>query len=125
MAKGTKSNKKQAAELPQQVKNKVAAKINDVEKLVASIKRRSDLTKATRELAAWLTSGEPVTDVSDESTKKQANDLLKKTADNMLKQAGLKEEKKKDKTESEALGEEGKALGEKGDESADGDNESE
>lgn len=103
MAKGTKAkNKKQVAELPEEVKNRVAAKLKEVE-LAISFKRRSDLTKKIREIATWLTD-EPVTDVSDKDTKEKAKDILKKAAENMLKEAGLKEEKKKGKAEGEALG---------------------
>jgi hypothetical protein len=103
MAKGTKTkNKKQVAELPEGVKNRVAAKIEEVEG-VASFTRRSDLTQKIREIATWLTSDEPVTDVSDEGTK-EAKGLLKKAAEKMLKEAGLREEKKKEQAEGEALG---------------------
>jgi len=107
MAKGTKAkSKKQVAELPEEVRNKVAIKIKEVESslLAAPIQRRSDLAKVIRDLAAWLKSGEPVTDVSDENAKEKAKDRLKKAAENMLKKAGLKEEKKKEKAEGEALG---------------------
>jgi len=99
MAKGqsTKVTKKPNYELPQEVKTIIIKKIAEVE--AVTIKRRSDVEREIKELAKWLKSDDATTTITqgksedNSNVKKETQDALKKAAESLLKNAGIKADK--------------------------------
>jgi hypothetical protein len=106
-ASGKSQTKKQVTELPDAVKRAVGSKITAIEGEIASIGRRSELKEKLQSLATWLKSEEPLSSIlkgksqnDDDDPKKNTQNILKKAADNLLKNIGVRPKEEAEKAAS-------------------------
>lgn len=101
--------KKPDYELPQEVKTIINEKIAAVE--AVKIKRRSDVERQIKELAKWLKTDDAIiaipqgkTSEDNSNAKKETQDALKKAAERLLKNAGIKADKEIKEEKKEGIG---------------------